>query len=225
MLVLSITCNVLAGEVETFTNLSAQLNAAHLDKANTLNAMSVAQEDGGPKIKELNLWDEQLKGLTPQVEAIAQKRKHHNEDAAMVNEKVSQHNAGCTGTLPRPTYERCKGEELHLQSEINRIKNGKAQLSSERDSLLKRVKDIEDRRSALSQSIQQLKAKYDSAKSNHDDAVRRIASITTRLKADCTKAKTPEGMAYCGQVEWDGARAGLTAPDLKPRSFTATPNR
>ena len=224
-LALSTTCNAIAGEGETIPNLSAQLASANADKAGALNAMNVAQEDTGPKIKERNLWDEQLNGLEPQIKAAVERRKNHNEDADRVNAKVSQHNAGCTGTVPRPTYERCKGEEPYLQSEINRINGNKARYDSESKALLKRVKDIEDRRNALNQSIQQLKAKYDAAKSNHDAAVRRIASITARLKSECAKERTAEGMAYCGQVDWDGARAGLPAPDLKPRPFAATPNR
>jgi len=214
----------LAGDAATIASLSSQLDAAHLEKANALSAMSAAEEDAAPKVKEIKLWNEQLAGYKPQVDAMVQQRNRHNADADAVNAKVAQHNANCAGKLPRPQYERCKGEEPYLQSEINRINNQKARLEGESKALLKRITDIENRRDSLLASLKQIESRYQSAKARLENAQQRIASITARLRTECASPNTPEGLSYCGQVDWDGARRGLTAPNLQPRPFTATPN-
>jgi chromosome segregation ATPase len=213
-----------AGDPATIASLSSQLNAAITETANALADMNAAEEDAAPKLKEIKLWNEQLDGYKPQVEAMVQRRNAHNVDADVVNQNVSTHNAHCSGTLPRPQYERCKGEESSLQGEINRINNQQARLETDRSTLLRRVTDIENRRDTLVTSLRSIKSTYDEAKSRFDAARSRIESLASRLRKECASATTPEAMAYCAQIDWDGTQQGLPARDLRPRPFTITPN-
>ena len=192
--------------------------------ADALTAANVAKKDALPKLKEIKLWNEQLTELQPQVNAIVQKLNQHNEDAERVSLKVAKHNADCSGELPDPLYERCKGEVPYLQSEINRISTQKTGIEAERTPLLRRINDIESRRNELVTLLEQIKARHDSARSKLDAAQDRIASITSRLKTECATPNTPEGLVYCAQIDWDGARLGLDAPILIPQPFTATSN-
>jgi len=204
-------------------SLSSQLNSANAEKASALSAISQADSDAAPKTKEVNLWNGEMNKIKPEVDYFVQKKQRHDNDAAVVNGKVHTHNAGCTGTLPRPQYERCKGEESYLQPQIDRINNEKRALDSERDTLMRRVNNIEARRDALVNDLKQIESRREAAMSRLKEAERRINLITGRLRTACNEGQSPEGLAYCGQVDWDGARSGLQAPNLQPRPFTATP--
>lgn len=212
---------VSASEVQS---LSAQLDSANSDKANALSAIGQANEEAAPKVKEIKLWDDELQKMKPQIDYVVQKRNRHNSDAAMVNQKVSAHNAGCHGTLPKPQFERCKGEEPYLQSQINRINTEKARIDSEANTLRGRIQNVENRRSSLAGQVQQIKARQDEAFNRLHQAEQRIAALTQRLRKACNEGPSPEALAYCGQVDWDGARKGLTRPNLQPHPFSATPN-
>lgn len=211
--------------VVSIPELATQLDSAFKDKQKALNDVSLAAEEGAPKAKEIKLWDEEIGRIGPQLTQLNQRAGEAAQDQAGVNAKVERHNSGCSGTLPRPQYERCKGEEPYLQSEIDRVKRKKAALESEYRPLANRYKDIVARRDALSKTMQGISARYDAAKARFDEASRRIASLTSRLRAECASQRTAEAAAHCGQVDWDGAKAGLGAPNLQPRPFSASANR
>jgi len=213
------------GVVVSIPELATQLDSAFKDKQKALNDVSLAAEEGAPKAKEIKLWDEEIGRIGPQLTQLNQRASEAAQDQAGVNAKVERHNAGCSGTLPRPQYERCKGEEPHLQSEIDRIKRKKAALESEYRPVANRYKDIVARRDALSKSLQEIGARYDAARARFDEASRRVASLTSRLRSECASQRTLEAAAHCGQVDWDGAKAGLGAPNLQPRPFSASANR
>lgn len=215
---------IAAASASEVQSLSAQLDSANSDKASALTAINQANEDAAPKMKEVKLWDGELQKMKPQVDYIVEKRKRHNSDAAVVNQKVATHNAGCHGTVPKPQFERCKGEEPYLQSQINRINAEKSQIDSEANTLGGRIKNIESRRSSLASQVQQIKTRQDEAFNRLRQAEQRIASLTQRLRKACNEGPSPEALAYCGQVDWDGARKGLTRPNLQPHPFSATPN-
>jgi chromosome segregation ATPase len=205
-------------------SLSSQLDGENAAKAEALQTISATDEQAGPKLKEVKLWNDQLTGMKPQIDYVVEKRKRHDADAAVVNQKVSAHNANCHGTLPKPQFERCKGEEPYLQSQITRINNQKAQVDTEINNVRTRVKNIESRRDSLVSELQQIKSRQDAARARLATAEQRIAAITARLRQACNEGGSPEALAYCGQVDWDGARRGLTRPNLQPRPFSASPN-
>jgi chromosome segregation ATPase len=213
-----------AASASVIQSLSAQLDSANTDKGSALTAISQANEEAAPKVKEIALWDGEMQKMKPQIDYVVEKRNKHNGDAAAVNQKVAVHNAGCNGTLPKPQFERCKGEEPYLQSQINRINAAKAQIDSEANGLRGRIQNIETRRSSLASQVQQIKARQDDAFNRLHQAEQRIAALTLRLRQACNEGPSPEALAYCGQVDWDGARKGLTAPNLQPHPFGATAN-
>lgn len=213
-----------ANNAAVISNLSSQLDGQNAVKAEALQTISATDEQAAPKLKEIKVWDEQLTGLKPQIDAVVEKKRRHDADAGVVNQKVAVHNSGCTGTLPRPQFERCKGEEPYLNSQINRINSEKTQIDAEIGNVRTRVQNVESRRNVLVGQVQQLKASQDAARARLAAAEQRIAEITARLRQACNEGGSAEALAYCGQVDWDGARRGLSRPNLQPRPFSASPN-
>lgn len=221
-----ITCSAWAAEKPTaddVAKLSALLDQAHVDEIHALNTITKANEEAHPKIQEVELWRGELVKLMPAAEEIANKVHQHNIDAQVVDQKVDTHNAGCEGEVPQAVYDRCKGEEHYLQHEIDRVREEMAQLAAERNDLQQRVGKIQTRRDQLVGEIGMIKQRADAAAVDLNTARQRVAALTARLRTACKDLSSPEGMSYCGQIDWDGARAGVPAPDLQPRPFTVEP--
>ncbi|MBI2445790.1 hypothetical protein HYV43_05360 [Candidatus Micrarchaeota archaeon] len=176
-------------------------------------------ENAPPVKKDLNIWDQQLLVLQGEIALRDAKLKHHNEDAAVVNEKMRVHNAGCTGTLPKPIYDRCMGEKPYLQTQIDRINNNRAQLDKENADLKRRVDPIINRRRELSAKMDKFRADRAQAEAKLADAQARIEAVTARLRAECKKTRTPEAAGHCGQVNWDGAPRNVAPPPANPREW------
>lgn len=125
---------------------------------------------------------------------------------AEVDAKVHAHNAGCSGTLPRPQYERCQGERPYLQSQIDKVDKNKVQLDGEFANLKKRADDIDNRRNELVEGLKAAKAESDRARARHAEVQERIDTLVRQLKNECQNAGSSEAAVHCGQVNWDGAR-------------------
>jgi len=212
------------GDIKKITDLAARLEKANAQKADALGEMTIADEQEPMKKKEKTLMDEQLIKLEPQVAALEKKAEAQRADAANVNAKIKKHKEGCTGALPKPTYDRCQGERPYLTGEQTRIDKGAADLEKEKKPLLKQVVSITDRSNQLAKEIGKLQASRAAAKLNLAKAQKLIDALQPMLRKECAPPNTPEALAYCGQVDWDGARKGLQAPELKPKPFSATPN-
>lgn len=205
-----------SGDTAGIADLSAQLDSAVAAKAEAVNLLNYVAEAAPPVKKELNIWDEQIMVLQREVALRDAKLQHHNEDAAVVNEKVRVHNAGCTGTLPKPQYDRCKGEEPYLGSQIGRINTNKAQLDKEAADLKRRGDPIIDRHRELSAKMDKFKADLARAEAMLTDAQARINAATARLRAACKDNRTREAAVHCGQVNWDGAPRDVAPPPADP---------
>jgi chromosome segregation ATPase len=209
----------------SIADLASQLNAAVADKGAALNTIQTITENAAPVQKELKLWDGEIVKLQKDVEFRDARLAAHNADAAVVNDKVNAHNGRCSGTLPKPQYEKCRGEEPYLQSQINRIAESKRDIDQFAAELKRRGDPILARYGELGARMDRYEMDLDAAEARLKDAQARIESLTARLRAACKDETSREGMAYCGQVDWDGARPGLGTLPANPKpTWSARPN-
>lgn len=197
-------------------SLSAELDSAIAARADALKTMSLADEKAAPMNKELKLWDEQAEAIKPQIGLYKAKLQYHQQMKAEVDAKVNAHNAGCSGTLPKPQYERCQGERPYLQSQIDKVHNSKVQLDGEFADLKKRADAIDKRRNELVDGLKNASAESQRARTQAADTQRRIDTLATRLRQECQNAGSREAMVHCGQVNWDGARRQVLPPPPDP---------
>jgi chromosome segregation ATPase len=204
-------------------NLSAQLNSAKADKAAALSTVNYVTEAGRPIQKEIKIYDEQILILEKQLEQRDAKLQAHKADKAVVDAKVHAHNAVCHGELPKPQYDRCKGEEPYLQSQINRVNRNADQLGKEGEELKRRGNPIIERHRLLSDQLDNLRNTLAQAEKKIGDAETRIASLAAQLQKECKNAVTGEDFAHCGQMDFDGAEPYKRKAPADPSGFADPP--
>jgi chromosome segregation ATPase len=180
---------------------AAQLEKASARKAEALGTMTLIDEKMPNLKKERKLFDERIVELAPSVETLVKKFEVHDLDATAVNKKITAHKANCSGQLSKSNYDRCQGEQAYHAKEKARIDKAAEGLEKEKKPLLKQVKLIEDRRAELAKEITKLEGDRDAAKVNLEKAQKTIDALN-----------------------WDGAKKGLEAPELKPKPLSGTPN-
>jgi predicted nucleic acid-binding Zn-ribbon protein len=203
------------------------LAGARAEEAAAVKEISLVEESAAPKTKEQKLWNGEIEKLRPQYTAYDNAVTPHNADAAKQRAAVDKHNAGCRGTLPKPAYDRCKGEEGPLKAWGDRVHASKVGLDRRLADLNKRRDPILARAKALEAELAPLRARYNAAKIKLDQARQRVAKLEAWLqqaRERCKNAKDLEALHHCNSVTWDGANPNLPPLGTPRPPLSATPN-
>ncbi len=178
---------------------------------------------------ERRLYEQQIQTrLIPIKDAIVADFGKLKADIDKHNQGVARSDAGCTGQLPQPQYERCQGEKRHWDANKGRLDERKGALEQRIAAYEKQTRPYAKRLAEIAAQIERNKQTSAQARRALAETEARIRELKARI-ADACKAlppdAPPEHVKYCGDRGWSGARRGL--PELKrPRPpFEATPNR
>lgn len=161
-------------------------------------------------MKEYKLYDEQVKNrVGPMAKAYETKVSAHNDRVKRSDAEIARHNSGCTGTLPKPQYDKCASERPTLQRIVNENNASKARLDSEKTAVLNERSKYSTAMEKLSAQMKSNFALWQQRKKTYDETVQKIARYRQRLVDLCAKASTPEALKHCHSIGWDGARRDL----------------
>lgn len=155
--------------------------------------------------------DQQKTRLTPLYTAYEGKVTAHNQKIAHTDSEVARWNSVCSGTVPKPVYDKCMSEKPTLQRLVSEGKSSKAKLDVEKADLDRQWGVYNQERDKLGAQMKQNLADWEKAKAKLDEIRRQVANYDNQLRTRCQNESTLEGLKYCHAIAWDGAR-----PDLKP---------
>ena len=174
--------------------------------------------------KEYDLYADQVKTrLGPMIDDYNKRLDGHNQHAAKINAAVQQHNAGCQGTVPQPTFVRCKGEEAQLQPLISEINTTKAALDSEKTNIVAQQSQYKTAMDGLDAKMKANFAAWEQMKARFDELKEKIAAEQAALGDRCKNAalderSSPQFIKYCASFGFDNP-----VPNLQPLDENAAP--
>lgn len=188
-------------------------------------------ENAGLK-KEYDVYADQVKTrLDPLVNDYNKRLDTHNQHATNVNAAVEKHNAGCQGTLPAPTFARCKGEESQLQPMINGVNTQKAALDIEKANLAKQQAQYNTAMDGLAAKIKANFAAWEQMKARFDQLKAKLEAEQAALVGRCKNAaaderSSPQFIKYCASFGFDNPKPGLGPLDenAAPKGTRISPN-
>lgn len=211
---------------DSMAAMSARLDALHLVASDSFGAMTRANEAAPPKVKEEKLWEEQAKPLGVRIKALESDEAINNAAMGPLNVKIRQWNADCAGHPLSNAQDAVCGDRMNLlQREKAPLDQKKLEIESQVASVMKQFNSIQTRWQTLDRELTALRGQYDAARARFDSATSEMTRLRVVMHDRCDKKPTPEAMAYCGQVDWDGAKRGLPPlPANPPPPFAATRN-
>lgn len=177
--------------------------------------------------REYDIYADQMKTrLAPIANAYEAKVKAHNERTQRANAEIARHNSVCTGTLPKPQFDKCQSERPTLQRLKDEISGSKSRLDTEKANLTRESAKYTEAMGRLSSQMKANFEKWQQRKKTFDDNQRKIAEYRTRLVSTCQQARTPEALKHCHSISWDGARPDLPSlPSNIQTGTVITPNK
>ncbi|HEV2530319.1 hypothetical protein [Phenylobacterium sp.] len=206
--------------------MSARLDALHLIASESFGAMTRANEAAPPKLKEQKLWEEQAKPLGVRIKTLETDEATNNAAMVPLNLKIRQWNADCAGHPISNAQDAVCGDRMNLlQREKAPLDQRKLEIESQATAVMKQFTAIQTRWQTLDRELTALRAQYDAARARFDAATSEMTRLRLVMHDGCDKKRTPEAMAYCGQIDWDGAKHGLPPlPPNPPPPFGASRN-
>lgn len=213
------------GPEPSMADLSARLKAIQLTASDSLKAMTVASEDASPKLKEQKLWDQQVPALAERLKTLETAEADNNAAMGPLNVKIRQWNADCAGhPLTNAEAATCDDRARLLQREKAPLDQRKADIEGQALAVQRQFNSIHARWEALDGQVNGLHSQYDAARARYAASIAEIKQLQAIMRSRCDKRGSAEAMAYCGQVDWDGARLGLPPLTNPPPPFGATRN-
>ena len=212
--------------------LGAAIEADKIEMTNLQNDMNQKTSDNERLKKEYDVYADQIKTrINPMVDSYNKRLESHNQHAAKVNAAVAAHNSVCHGTLPRPAYERCQGENPQLQRMIDGVNGDKRNLEAEKG----RIQAEQARyKNAMDPLAAKMKANFDvwtRDKTRFDQLKAKIASAQAALGNRCKDAtpaerSSPQFLKYCASFGFDNPNPNLKPLDEQaaPKGMRVTPN-
>lgn len=217
---------------EDVAQLGSAVEAGKLEMTQLQSDMNQKTSDNERLKKEYDIYADQLKNrIDPMVRSYNSRLDTHNQHAARVNAAVAAHNSVCHGTLPRPTYERCQGENPQLQRMIDGVNSDKRNLESEKA----RIQGEQTRyKNAMDPLAAKMKANFDTwtqTKARFDQLKAKIAAAQVALGNRCKDASpaeraSPQFLKYCASFGFDNPNPNLKPLDEQaaPKGMRITPN-
>ena len=205
-------------------SLIEELQTEQASEAKLREEAEAAVRPNGALAAERRLYEQQLQTRLAPIEAkIVADLGQLKGDIDKHNAGVGRSNAGCTGELPKPVYERCQGEKRHWDASKKRLDDRKEALQQRAVAYEKQVQPYTKRLAQIAAQIDRNEEAAAKARRALAETQARIRALKARLAEACKGNE--EAIKHCGDVRWSGADPKL--PELKrPRPpLVVTPNR
>jgi hypothetical protein len=214
-----------APAADSMAAMAARLDALHLVASESFKAMTQANEDAPPKVKEEKLWEAQAQPLGVRIKGLETDEANNNAAMVPLNLKIRQWNADCAGHPLSNAEDAVCGDRMNLlQRQKAPLDQRKLEIEAQARQVMKQFSDIQARWQMLDRQLTGLRKQYDLARARFDAATSEMTRLKAIMHHHCETKPTAEEMAYCGQVDWDGAKHGLPLLTNPPPPFAASAN-
>jgi len=203
------------GPVGLLTQLDTQLDGARTNAKAIETQIGEQEKEEANALKEQRLWKDQEKRVgqvvAPVLKAYLAKEKKYGAGVRKHETARQRVEGNCQGTLSRPVYERCQGEQQALDSWKGRLDAERRRLDRTNESIRDRIKPVREGLKKTNEKLASARKELSKLRGYLKGWNANIRELERKLANTCQKASTCEALKHCRTIRWDGPPPNLPA--------------